>query len=109
MTSNQKKVLDCLVDKKLRDRASYGSDENGGWMTIRDIAAYCCFEKNATAVGCLVRLMKEKIVESTEETTIDGMIHRYYRIVNGLDINVSYELKPNSLWEGASDHNVLIF
>lgn len=100
MTDNQKKVLDCLVDKKLRDKASYGSYENRGWMTIRDIAYYCGFEKNATAVGCLVRLMKDEIVESTEETTIDGMIHKYYRIVPSIDIKISYELKPKSSWEG---------
>lgn len=100
MTDNQKKVLDCLVDKRLRDKASYGSYENGGWITIRDIVAYCGFEKNATAVGCLTRLMKDGIVESTEETTIDGMIHKYFRIVLSIDIEVSYRLNPKSSWEG---------
>lgn len=100
MTDNQKKVLDCLVDKRLRDKVSYGSYENGGWIAIRDIVAYCGFEKNATAVGCLTRLMKDEIVESTEETTIDGMIHKYFRIVPSIDVEISYRLNPKSSWEG---------
>lgn len=52
MTINQKKVLECLVDKRLRDKVDYGN-ENSGWMTIRDITSYCNFDSYGTATVVL--------------------------------------------------------
>ena len=102
MTINQKKVLECLVDKRLRDKVDYGN-ENSGWMTIRDITSYCNFDSYGTATGCLINLTKYKIVEVTEEETIDGMKHKYYRVNSNLSIVLTYDLKPNSSWEGDPD------
>lgn len=103
MTVNQKKVVECLVDKRLRDKADYGSYENNGWMTIRDITYYCGFDNYSLTVGCLINLTRYKVVEVSEEKTADGAVHKYYRINPNLGIILTYDLKPNSSWEGDPD------
>ena len=73
MTSNVNKVLNCLIEKRLSDMQCGATSH--GWMTIKEIAAQCGFEKNSTAVGCVVILMNKGIVETDEDTTLDGKIH----------------------------------
>ena len=73
MTENVNKVLGCLTEKRLADMQN--GAVNHGWMTIKDIAAQCGFEKNGTAAGCVVALMKRDIVETNEDTTLDGKLH----------------------------------
>ena len=99
MTVNQKKVFECLVDKRLRDKVDYGH-ENSGWMGIRDITSYCNFDNHSVTVGCLINLTKKKLVEVEEEETIDGMKHKYYRVNPNLSIVLTYDMKPNSSWDG---------
>ena len=103
MTVNQKKVLECLVDKRLRDKADYGSYENNGWMVIRDITSYCGFDNHSITVACLINLTRYKVVEVSEIKTVDGAVLKYYRVNPNLSIVLTYDLKPNSSWEGDPD------
>lgn len=91
MTENVNKVLSCLIEKRLADM------QNGvvshGWMTAKDVAAQCGFEKIGTAVGCIVTLINKGIVETDEDTTLDGKIHKYYRIRNDANFTVTYSFE----------------
>lgn len=86
MTENVSKVLSCLTEKRLADKKC-------GWMTIRDIATQCGFEKNGTAAGCVIALMNRGIVETDEDTTLDGKVHKYYRIKDDANLTVTYSFK----------------
>lgn len=88
MTSNVNKVLNCLIEKRLSDMQCGATSH--GWMTIKDIAAQCGFEKNGTAVGCVVILMNKGVVETNEDTTLDGKTHKYYRIRDDANLTVTY-------------------
>ena len=88
MTSNVNKVLNCLIEKRLSDMQCGATSH--GWMTIKDIAAQCGFEKNSTAVGCVVIRMNKGVVETNEDTTLDGKIHKYYRIRDDANLTVTY-------------------
>lgn len=93
MTENVNKVLSCLTEKRLTDMQN--GTVNHGWMTIKDIAAQCGFEKNGTAVGCVVALMKRNIVETNEDTTLDGKLHKYYRVRDDANLTVTYSFKDD--------------
>lgn len=88
MTSNVNKVLNCLIEKRLSDMQCGATSHD--WMTIKDIAAQCGFEKNSTAVGCVVILMNKGVIETDEDTTLDGKIHKYYRIRDDANLTVTY-------------------
>lgn len=91
MIENVNKVLSCLTEKRLSDMQCGAASH--GWMTVKDIAAQCGFEKNGTAVGCVVALMNKGVVETDEDTTLDGKIHKYYRIRNDANLTVTYSFK----------------
>lgn len=93
MTENVNKVLGCLTEKRLADMQN--GAVNHGWMTIKDIAAQCGFEKNGTAAGCVVALMKRDIVETNEDTTLDGKLHKYYRVRDDANLTVTYSFKDD--------------
>lgn len=88
MTENVSKVLGCLVEKRLVDKEC-------GWITVKDIAARCGFEKIGTATGCVIALMNKGIVEANEDTTLDGKTHRYYRVRDDANLTVTYSFKDN--------------
>ena len=100
MTVNQKKVLECLVDKRLRDKADYGSFENNGWMTIRDITSYCGFDNHSITTACLINLTRYKVVVVAEEKMANGTVRKYYRLNPNLSIELTYNIRMNSSWEG---------
>ena len=91
MTEKVNKVLSCLTEKRLADMQNGAISH--GWITVKDVAARCGFEKNGTAVGCIVALMNKGVVESAEDTTLDGKIHKYYRIRDDANLTVTYSFK----------------
>lgn len=88
MTENISKVLGCLAEKRLANKEC-------GWMKIKDIAAQCGFKKYGTAAGCVIALMNKGIVETDEDTTLDGKIHKYYRIKDDANLTVTYSFKDD--------------
>lgn len=102
MTENVNKVLGCLIEKRLVDMQSGAI--NHGWLAAKDIAARCGFEKIGTAVGCVVALMNKGVVESDEDTSLDGRIHKYYRVKDDANLTVTYSfngepvVKKDIIW-----------
>lgn len=93
MTENVNRVLSCMTEKRLADKQNGSS--NPGWMTVRDIAAECGFERNGTAAGCVIALMNKGVVETEEDTTLDGKIHKYYRVRDDANLTVTYSFENN--------------
>ncbi|MBR4890363.1 MAG: hypothetical protein IKU15_03645 [Clostridia bacterium] len=91
MTENVNKVLCCLTEKRLSDKRS--GSINPGWMTVRDIAAQCNIERVGMATGCVVALMNKGVLEADEDSTLDGKVHRYYRVRDDANLTVSYSFK----------------
>lgn len=91
MTENVNKVLSCLTEKRLADMQNGAVSH--GWITAKDVATQCGFEKIGTAVGCIVALMNKGVVETDEDTTLDGKIHKYYRIKDDANLTVTYSFK----------------
>ena len=88
MTENVNKVLSCLTEKRLSDKQN--GSLNPGWITVKDIAAQCDIERASMATGCVVALMNKGLVEADEDTSLDGRIHKYYRVKDDADLTVTY-------------------
>lgn len=91
MTENINKVLCCLTEKRLSDKRCGAL--NLGWMTVKDIAAQCGIERVGMATGCVIALMNKGIVEADEDSTLDGKVHRYYRIRDDANFTATYSFK----------------
>ena len=91
MTENVNKVLSCLTEKRLADKRN--GSLNPGWITVKDIAAQCDIERAGMATGCVVALMNKGLVEVDEDSTLDGKVHRYYRIRDDANLTVTYSFR----------------
>lgn len=79
-TENHKKILNILFTKRCKDELN--EEKDCGWLSTKQIKEQGCFVHSATITGCLVRFIKEDIVENIAVGLPNGGIARFYRLTD---------------------------
>ena len=95
-TENHKKVLNILFTKRCKDELN--REKDCGWLSTKQIKEQGCFVHSAAITGCLVRFMKEDIVENIAVGLPNGGIARFYRLTDDFWDDVKDMIDVIEVW-----------